>query len=98
MTNTPLLSLVFKSFSESSKSTLSINGCFTDSSQLTVTEIGEGGERRKDQLRVSTFDYNFARVRQQIDNIQHVVCRIVGGRRRQPEDPPYQGGQNIINV
>ena len=63
-----------------------------------MTEIGEGGERRKDQLGDLTVDYNFARVRHLIDNIQHIVCRIVGGRRRQPEDRPDQGGQTTITL
>ena len=63
-----------------------------------MTEIGERGERRKDELGVLTVDYNFARVRHLIDNIQHIVCRIVGGRRGQPEDRPDKGGQATIAV
>ena len=63
-----------------------------------MAEIREGGERRIDELRVLVVDYNFDRVAHLIDHIQHIVCRVVSWRRRQPEDGPYQGGQATITV
>ena len=63
---------------------------------LTLTEIGEGGERIKYQLRVLVVHYNFERVGHLIDNIQHIVCWIIFRRGSQPEDGPYEVGQNTI--